>query len=255
MFQFLVASCIVTLTVPYLSVDPNPGIRVPSLRRQESSATPRAICRGSSTKRLLALTFDACPSSVNGGYDEAIVRILLQTRAPATFFLAGRWAARHRRATRFLARQKLFAIGSHGHAHAHLSHLGASAIGADLRRSKEVLQRIIGRPITLFRPPYAEDDPRTSHIADSLGLVTILFDFPSGDPDTAATARKLVDYVSTRARNGSIITMHVNGRGWHTAEALPEILSRLRKRGFTFVTVPTLLDVNSPRSPEAPGGQ
>ena len=43
------------------------------------------------------------------------------------------------------------------------------------------------------------------------------------------------------AKGGSIIVMHINQRGWHTAEALPEIITRLRKRGFTFVTVSELL--------------
>jgi len=48
------------------------------------------------------------------------------------------------------------------------------------------------------------------------------------------------------AKSGSIIVMHINRRGWHTAEALPEIISRLRKRGFTFVTVGELLSELEP---------
>jgi peptidoglycan/xylan/chitin deacetylase (PgdA/CDA1 family) len=35
--------------------------------------------------------------------------------------------------------------------------------------------------------------------------------------------------------------MHINGRGWHTAEALPDIILALRKRGFRLVTVGELL--------------
>jgi peptidoglycan/xylan/chitin deacetylase (PgdA/CDA1 family) len=254
MFQPLIACCILTLTTPGLGTDTAPRISVSRLQPQGSFASTGTIHRGSPTKQLVALTFDACPSTVKGGYDEAIVQILLKTKTPATFFLGGRWAAKHPRQTRFLSQQRLFAIGTHGNAHIHLSHLTDSAIGADLRRSKEVLQRLTGRPVNLFRPPYAEDDQRTVHIADSLGLLTVLCDLASGDPDTAATAQKLVDYVSAKARNGSIIVMHVNGRGWHTSEALPEILSRLRKRGFAFVTVPTLLDLNSPDARGAPGG-
>ena len=43
------------------------------------------------------------------------------------------------------------------------------------------------------------------------------------------------------ARSGSIIVMHINRRGWHTAEALPDIISIMHKRGFTFVKVGELL--------------
>jgi peptidoglycan/xylan/chitin deacetylase (PgdA/CDA1 family) len=35
--------------------------------------------------------------------------------------------------------------------------------------------------------------------------------------------------------------MHMNGRGWKTAEVLPRIVLHLRKRGFTLVTVSELL--------------
>jgi peptidoglycan/xylan/chitin deacetylase (PgdA/CDA1 family) len=31
--------------------------------------------------------------------------------------------------------------------------------------------------------------------------------------------------------------MHINGRGRHTAEALPAVIEGLRKRGFRFVMI------------------
>ena len=40
--------------------------------------------------------------------------------------------------------------------------------------------------------------------------------------------------------------MHANGRGWHTAEALPLLIEDLRKRGFQFSTVGELLARGQP---------
>ena len=40
--------------------------------------------------------------------------------------------------------------------------------------------------------------------------------------------------------------MHANGRGWHTAEALPHVIEELRKRGFEFATVSELLAKGEP---------
>ena len=40
--------------------------------------------------------------------------------------------------------------------------------------------------------------------------------------------------------------MHANGRGWHTAEALPLLIEDLRKRGFEFATVGELLAKGEP---------
>ena len=47
----------------------------------------------------------------------------------------------------------------------------------------------------------------------------------------------MVRSVTTGARNGSIVVMHMNGRGWKTAEALPGIITELRRKGFNLVTV------------------
>ena len=58
-------------------------------------------------------------------------------------------------------------------------------------------------------------------------------------------ARKQYGRVLGRAP-GSIIVMHANGRGWHTAEALPLLIEDLRKRGFQFSTVGELLARGQP---------
>jgi len=47
--------------------------------------------------------------------------------------------------------------------------------------------------------------------------------------------------VLARARPGAIVIMHVNGRGWHTAQALPILIPALRARGYAFVTVSQIL--------------
>ena len=91
-----------------------------------------------------------------------------------------------------------------------------------------------------------EEDDRVVRIAGSIGLRTIQFDLASGDPDSSISKERLIEYVSSMAKSGSIIVMHINRHGWHTAQALPEIISRLRKRGFTFVTVGELLSQLQP---------
>jgi len=65
---------------------------------------------------------------------------------------------------------------------------------------------------------------------------------PSGDPDPNFTKEVLEKSVVTKARNGSIVVMHMNTRGIHTGEALEEIIKGLKKRGFTLVKVSDLFD-------------
>ena len=77
------------------------------------------------------------------------------------------------------------------------------------------------------------------------GFYVIQWDVVSGDPDPHMTAARILSEVKRRARNGSIIIMHANGRGRHTAEALPSVIAYLRAKGLTLVTVPQLLGLSS----------
>ena len=143
--------------------------------------------------------------------------------------------------TRLLASLPQFELGNHTFSHPHMTEVSDKRIRAELQKTEDLLFKLTGRHATLFRPPYGEYDGRVVRIAAELGLTTIEYDLPSGDPDTVATRDRLISWVTRKARPGSIIVMHINKRGWHTAEALPEIITRLRARGFTFVTVSKLI--------------
>jgi len=202
---------------------------------------PAPVCHGSRAKPLVALTFDACQTRKLTGYDAKIVQILKETHTPATFFLGGRWMETHEEATKQLAQEPRFELGNHTYLHPHLTRLTDPEIREELAKTQAVMQKLTGRQARLFRAPYGEYDQRVLRIAKELGLTTIQWDVVSGDPDPEVSAAKMIETVTRECRNGSIIIMHANGRGWHTAEALPGILRRLRKAGYRFVTVSELL--------------
>lgn len=56
----------------------------------------------------------------------------------------------------------------------------------------------------------------------------------------------MVKSVLAHVRPGSIVIFHANGRGIHTSEALPAIVTALKQRGFEFVTVSELLRAGKP---------
>jgi peptidoglycan/xylan/chitin deacetylase (PgdA/CDA1 family) len=111
------------------------------------------------------------------------------------------------------------------------------------------VKALTGQTPRLFRPPYGEYDQRVIRIAGELGLVTVEYDLPSGDPDAHATKERLVQWVLSQAKPGSIVVMHINHVKFHTAEALPDIIAGLRARGFTLVTVGQLISALSPGAP------
>jgi peptidoglycan/xylan/chitin deacetylase (PgdA/CDA1 family) len=75
----------------------------------------------------------------------------------------------------------------------------------------------------------------------ALGLQLIQWDVVTGDPAPNVSARAIVRTILSHAQNGSIVIMHMNGRGWHTAAALPVVIAQLRARGYSLVTISGLL--------------
>jgi peptidoglycan-N-acetylglucosamine deacetylase len=99
---------------------------------------------------------------------------------------------------------------------------------------------------TLFRFPFGTCNAETLSEVNEAGLLAIQWDVVSGDPAKAASAEAIEHGVVAQVKSGSIVVMHANGRGWHTAEALPLVIAGLRKRGFEFATVGELLDKGEP---------
>ncbi len=203
--------------------------------------TPRYVTSGSRKRDEIALTFDACAIGRRSGYDQRIVDELLRTKTPATFFLGGRWMESHPDPTRRLGRVPFFELGNHTFDHPHPTAISAEALRRELRQTQLIQYRLTGKQGLYFRPPYGECDSSVVRTAASVGLTTIEFDLPSGDPDSSLSAERIVRYVVREVRNGSIIVMHINGRGWRTAETLPRIIEGLRRRHFSFVTISELL--------------
>jgi len=204
---------------------------------------PRLITHGPVTPghKYLALTFDACQTHVPSGFDSRIVQVLQQTHTPATFCLGGRWMETHPAATRSLARCPYFELGNHSYIHPHMTRVTPARMQSEISQTQDVMFRLTGHQGHLFRPPYGEYNPVVLQAAGRLGLQTLTWSVVTGDPDPHVTAPRIIRAVLDHARPGSIIIMHVNGRGWHSAQALPTLIPALRARGYTFVTVSQLL--------------
>ena len=207
-----------------------------------TSSSAEVIRKGPAACKAIALTFDLCPVR-EGGYDAPLIQTLIEHRIPATFFLSGRWMARHESEVRELLNVSFFEIGTHGQVHAHLPALEEAAQGKEIQDAVSLLRTRFDHKAVLFRPPYGEYDDTTVKITEALGLRFILWDVVSGDPDPALSQAQISDSVKAQARNGSIIVFHANGKGRHTRVVIEELYRDvIVGRGFVPVTVSTLLD-------------
>jgi len=200
------------------------------------------ISRPEIAGKRVALTFDACSTLERSFYDDRITRVLLQTKTPATMFLSGRWAETHLRQVRVLSEIPLFELGNHSYIHPHMTEVPEDRQREELLWTQQILLSLTGKLPRLFRAPYGEIDSELAQVAAQNGLRTVEYDFPSGDPDKHFTRERLVGWVLAKARPGSIVVMHMNRHGWHTAEALPEIIAGLRAKGFVLSKVSEMID-------------
>lgn len=205
-------------------------------------ANVRLIEHGDRDKPYVALTFDLCQKpELPSWFDQDIVDTLVEYDVPATFFMGGDWMRTHPEETKLLAANPRFELGNHSWSHPDLPGLGEEAISKEILKTQNLLYQLTGRQAKVFRLPAGLYDDFTLVMIAWHGLYTIQWDVDTGDPDPTIDAGRMNWAVRERVQNGSIILMHANGRGWNTAEALPDMIEYLEREGYTLVTVSQLL--------------
>lgn len=203
------------------------------------------IDHGDREKPYVALTFDLCQKpELPAWFDHGIYDVLIRYDVPATFFMGGDWMRTHVEETLLLASNPKFELGNHSWSHPDLPGLSEEVISNEIVKTQDLLYQLTGRQSRLFRLPAGLYDDLTLSVIAWHGLYTIQWDVETGDPDPTIDAARMNWAVQNRAQNGSIIIMHANGRGWHTAEALPEMIEYLQDQGYTLVTVSQLLGLD-----------
>ena len=142
-------------------------------------------------------------------------------------------------------------LGNHTWSHRDLTRLGDAQIRAEFHETAALLAQHVPRPgRRWWRAPFGARDSRVLRIASELGYVSVYWTLDSLDSVAPPKSRAfLVERIvrhSDAQLDGAIILMHVGEPA--TAEALPEILRALQRRGFELATISRLLGT----APEKP---
>ena len=92
-----------------------------------------------------------CPESTYWAF--RFVKYCELNKLPATIFIVGKWAERNKDFVRYIAKNKLFTIGSHSHWHEDLSSKTDYEFKQDVMTSKRTLEDITGSEVIRFRAP------------------------------------------------------------------------------------------------------
>lgn len=192
--------------------------------------------------KAVALTFDDGPSS---NITPQILALLKQHHAHATFFVMGQNVRQYPQLVRQAVAEG-HVIGCHSYTHA--IRPSASVAEKEMRQTRQLARQVIGRDPVLFRPPYGDVKSNYTKIARQDKNAIILWSVSGADTATRDYA-VVRDNVTEGINAGDIVLMHDSSGKAHTAKALPEILTRLEQRGFSFVTVPEMLRLSATVSP------
>lgn len=197
-------------------------------------------------KKLLALTFDDGPDP---RFTPAILDILAQKGAKATFFIVGKNAVAHPELLKRILAEG-HDIGNHTYSHADLLNDSDASVEVELNGTQRVLESILGRHTMFFRPPYASrhllHEPGAPHVVEraaKLGYLTVSaavdpFDWSS--PTSAQISKRIIDQV--KDETGQVILLHDSGGNRKpTVDALPAVIDVLQAEGYEFAPLHRLL--------------
>ncbi len=225
------------------------------------SAKNQVVFHGPRDRKQIALTFDAemtdgmkanvVSGRVASSYEKRIIDTLIQTRTKATLFLTGMWIEMYPNETRGFSKNPLFELGSHSYTDSSyagfcygLKQLPDTVKVEDIGATEKLLREFAGINNRLFRFPGGCYSQHDVDLVTEANDVVVHWDVKGNDGFNQSTSQ-VVHNVVDNTQNGSIIVLHMNGAPTapRTAEALPQIISQLKARGFEFVKVSELLGI------------
>ncbi|MNO54425.1 Peptidoglycan-N-acetylglucosamine deacetylase [compost metagenome] len=193
--------------------------------------------------KVIALTFDDVPDP---RFTPQLLSILKKYNVKATFFVVGSRAKKHPDLVKRMIRDG-HAIGNHSYNHPQFVKLEMNDFRTQIIRTENIIQTLAGYKPRLIRPPYGDISEKQLKWAKNHGYTLVNWNVDSLDWK-GLSKNQVRNNILAHVGRGAIILQHGGGGPGSnlqgTIQALPEVITIMRKRGYTFVTVPQLLQVS-----------
>lgn len=177
-------------------------------------------------KPMIALTFDDGPYTP---VTSKILRVLKKYDSRATFFVVGNRVNAYSKvlkASYNMGNQ----IASHTFDHEDLSKMTKKQLSAEMTKTNNALQSVIGCHATLVRPPYGNI---SDVMRKNIKIPMMYWSIDTDDWKWRNAAKVLAE--CKNVKDGDIILMHDLYPS--TAEAVKKLVPRLKKKDYELVTV------------------
>ena len=202
--------------------------------------------------KVISVTFDA---SWGGDKTLAILDLLDQYNAKATFFLVGIWVDKYPELVQEIARRG-HEIGNHSDSHAYFTKISDTQIRQELKDCSDKIEALTGTRPTLFRPPYGDYNSKVITVVRDAGYEAVQWSIDSLDWKNRGVS-DLVKRATTNVNPGDIILFHNDSQ--YIVEALPAVLQYYQAQGFDMIPAKdillagnTTIDVQGKQHPASP---
>jgi peptidoglycan/xylan/chitin deacetylase (PgdA/CDA1 family)/phage tail protein X len=207
-----------------------------------AAAASQLITRADTSSRIIALTFD---DGDNGENLQEILTILSANNVKGTFYITGKAAEAHPELVKKIFDMG-YPIGNHSYSHPEFTVITYNEILNQLNKADNIIKSITGSStMPFFRPPYGSVNSSVLQAVGDAGYSKSIYWTIDTLDWKGISAYEITQKILSNASPGAIVLMHAGYGAANTKYALPGIISGLKAKGYSFVTIPELLNYSA----------
>lgn len=187
-------------------------------------------------KPQISISFDAAWGNED---TQEILDILKKHEVKTTFFMTGGWVETYPEDVKRILEDG-HDLGNHSENHKQMSTLSETECREEIMKVHEKVKELTGYEMDLFRPPYGDYNNQVINVTYACGYYPIQWDVDSLDWKDYGV-QEIISTVCNHKNlgNGSIILCHNGAK--YTAQALDEMLTMLKEKGYEIVPLSQLI--------------
>lgn len=198
-----------------------------------------ARCAGDGKQRRVAFSFDDGPDP---GKTPALLDLLKQQGIQAAFFVTGNKLENNREIIRRID-QEGHILGGHSFSHHFFFDLfTARRMKMELKQTEEIVLKLTGKKMILFRPPYGVTNPTLARVIRELRYQVIGWSLKSRDT-VIKDSQVLLDRLKKKVKSGDLILFHDTNPV--VSMALPSFIAFLKSEKYQVVRPDQLLNLDA----------
>lgn len=195
---------------------------------------------GFTKEKTVCLTFDDGPDGI---ITPKVLDTLKAYNIKGSFFFIGKNVVAYPSVVKRTFDEDNLVL-SHSYTHERFSILTDENVKRELSLTENAIYSLIGERPAIIRPPYGDISQKTLNILNNQNYTTVLWSIDTLDwaqKDKNNISKNVIDNI----RPGDIILMHCNEDKIASLDALPLIIKGLQKKGYKFLDLSQMLNMEA----------